>query len=144
MLYMAVNGRGLISTSCVIPIGCSRDACIILMMARLGMRAGEVRQLKLDDIDWIDGAIHVRAGKSRRERTLPLLEEVGKALDVYLREEGPESAERSIFLTLRPPYRPVPGDAGPMVGGRGFCVRTRLESGEDLPLVGHCPRIPDP
>src|SRR6266404_382934 len=87
--------------------GCSRDGCIILMMARLGMRAGEVRQLKLGDIDWIDGAIHVRAGKSRRERTLPLLEEVGKALGVYLRKERPQSAERSIFLTLRPPYRPL-------------------------------------
>jgi integrase len=87
--------------------GCSRDACIILMMARLGMRAGEVRQLNLNDIDWIEGEIHVRAGKSRRERTLPLLEEVGKALGVYLREERPESAERSVFLTLYPPYRPL-------------------------------------
>ena len=92
---------------CTSTTGCSRDICIILMMARLGMRAGEVRQLKLDDIDWIEGEIHVRAGKSRRERTLPLLEEVGKALGVYLREERPESAERSIFLTLRPPYRPL-------------------------------------
>jgi integrase len=63
---------------CRIPTaGCSRDACIILMMARLGMRAGEVRQLNLNDIDWIEGEIHVRAGKSRRER----------------------------FLTLYPPYR---------------------------------------
>jgi integrase len=87
--------------------GCSRDACIILMMARLGMRAGEVRQLNLNDIDWIEGEIHVRAGKSRRERILPLLEEVGKALGVYLREERSESAERSVFLTLCPPYRPL-------------------------------------
>ena len=63
-------------------------------MARLGMRAGEVRQLKLDDIDWIQGEIHVRAGKSRRERTLPLLEEVGKVLGAYMRQERPESAER--------------------------------------------------
>jgi integrase len=77
------------------------------MMARLGMRAGEVRQLNLNDIDWIEGEIHVRAGKSRRERTLPLLEEVGKALGVYLREERPESAERSVFLTLSPLYRPL-------------------------------------
>jgi integrase len=71
------------------------------------MRAGEVRQLNLNDIDWIEGEIHVRAGKSRRERTLPLLEEVGKALGAYLRQERPESAERSVFLTLRPPYRPL-------------------------------------
>jgi len=87
--------------------GCLRDACIILMLARLGMRAGEVRQLNLNDIDWIEGEIHIRAGKSRRERTLPLLEEVGKALGAYLRQERPESAERSVFLTLRPPYRPL-------------------------------------
>ena len=76
-------------------------------MAGLGMRAGEVRRLNLNDIDWIEGEIHVRAGKSRRERTLPLLEEVGKALGVYLREERPESAERSVLLTLYPPYRPL-------------------------------------
>jgi len=86
---------------------CLRDACMVLMMARLGMRAGEVRQLKLDDIDWVEGVIHVRAGKSRRERTLPLLEEIGDALGVYLRQERPQSAERSIFLTLLPPYRPL-------------------------------------
>jgi site-specific recombinase XerD len=92
---------------CLPTAGCSRDACIILMMARLGMRAGEVRQLNLNDIDWIEGEIHVRSGKSRRERTLPLLQEVGKALGVYLREERPESAERSVFLTLYPPYRPL-------------------------------------
>ena len=98
---------------------CSRDICIILIMARLGMRAGEVRQLKLDDIDWIEGEIHVRAGKSRRERTLPLLEEVGKALGVYLREERPESAERSIFLTLHPPYRPLACWRAPKSRGSG-------------------------
>jgi site-specific recombinase XerD len=86
---------------------CLRDACIVLMMARLGMRAGEVRQLKLDDIDWVEGVIHIRAGKSRRERTLPLLEDVGNALSVYLRQERPQSAARSIFLTLLPPYRPL-------------------------------------
>ena len=87
--------------------GSLRDSCIVLMMARLGMRAGEVRQLKLDDIAWIEGVIHVRSGKSRRERTLPLFEDVGKALESYLRQERPESAERSIFLTLLPPYRPL-------------------------------------
>lgn len=84
-----------------------RDACIILLMARLGLRAGEVQQLKLDDIDWGEGILHIRAGKSRRERALPLLEEVGKALSTYLREARPPSAERSIFLTLVPPYRPL-------------------------------------
>lgn len=86
---------------------CLRDACIVLMMARLGMRAGEVRQLKLDDVDWIAGAVRVRLGKSRRERTLPLFEDLGRALDSYLRQERPKSRDRSIFLTELPPYRPL-------------------------------------
>ena len=72
-------------------VGCFRDTCIILLMARLGMRAGEVRQLKLHDINWIEGVIHVRVGKSRRERTLPLFEDVGKALGAYLQQERPKS-----------------------------------------------------
>ena len=76
-------------------------------MARLGMRAGEVRQLKLDDIDWAEGVIHVRVGKARRERTLPLLEDIGKALGSYLQQERSQSADRSIFLTPLPPYRPL-------------------------------------
>ena len=88
-------------------VGCFRDTCIILLMARLGMRAGEVRQLKLDDINWIEGVIHVRVGKSRRERTLPLFQDVGKALGAYLQQERPKSADRSIFLTSLPPYRPL-------------------------------------
>jgi site-specific recombinase XerD len=87
--------------------GCLRDTCIVLLMARLGMRAGEVRQLNLDDIDWLEGVIHVRIGKSRRERTLPLLEDLGKALGCYLQQERSESADRSIFLTSLPPYRPL-------------------------------------
>src|SRR5690349_13197286 len=93
---------------CRIPtVGGLRDACIVLLMARLGLRAGEVRQLKLDDIDWLEGVIHVRVSKSRRERTLPLLEEVGQMLSAYLRQERPESAERFLFLTSLPPYRPL-------------------------------------
>jgi site-specific recombinase XerD len=84
-----------------------RDTCIVLMMARLGMRAGEVRQLRLDDIDWIAGVIHVRRGKSRCERTLPLLEDVGRVLGTYLQQERPITAERSIFLTSLPPHRPL-------------------------------------
>jgi len=88
-------------------VGRLRDASIVLMMARLGMRAGEVRQLKLEDIDWIEGVIRVRLGKSRRERSLPLLEDIGTLLSAYLQQERPASPERSIFLTSLPPYRPL-------------------------------------
>jgi integrase len=69
-----------------------RNTCMVLIMARLGMRAGEVRQLGLDDIHWIAGVIHVRRGKSRSERTLPLLEDVGRVLGTYLQQERPVTA----------------------------------------------------
>jgi site-specific recombinase XerD len=82
-----------------------RDAGIILLLARLGLRAGEVRQLQLDDIDWVAGVIHVRQGKSRYERTLPLLDDVGRTLSLYLQRERPVTAERTFFLTALSPYR---------------------------------------
>ena len=82
-----------------------RDTSVVLLLARLGMRAGEVRQLQLDDMDWTAGVIHVRQGKSRCERTLPLLEDVGRTLSAYLQRERPLSTERSLFLTSLPPYR---------------------------------------
>ena len=82
-----------------------RDRAMVLMMARLGMRVGEVRQLRLDDIDWREGAIHVRSGKARTERVLPLPEDVGQAIVGYLREERPESHHRQIFLQTLAPYQ---------------------------------------
>jgi integrase len=78
---------------------------MVLMMARLGMRVGEVRQLCLDDIDWREGVVHVRTGKSRTERVLPLPEDVGQAVVAYLREERPESDHRQIFLRKQAPYQ---------------------------------------
>jgi integrase/recombinase XerD len=61
--------------------------------------------MRLDDIEWHDGTILVRAAKSRRERSLPLPADVGAALAVYLRDGRPASALREVFLTARPPYR---------------------------------------
>jgi len=82
-----------------------RNRAMVLMMARLGMRAGEVRQLCLDDIDWRAGVIHVRSGKARRERLLPLPEDVGEAVVAYVREERPQSQHRQIFLQTQAPYQ---------------------------------------
>lgn len=61
-----------------------RDHAILLLLARTGLRAGEVAQLKLDDIDWQEGNLWIRPGKSRRERCLPLAHDVGTALCAYL------------------------------------------------------------
>lgn len=82
-----------------------RDRAILLLLARLGLRAGDVRSLKLTDIDWQSGHLHL-IGKGRRETRLPLPQEVGDAILAYLEEERPAVPENHIFLRSLAPYRP--------------------------------------
>ncbi len=82
-------------------VGC-RDYAILLLLARLGLRAGEVASLELDDIDWNLGQVSVR-GKSGQRNRLPLPTEVGKAIAAYLRRGRPESTSRHVFLRARAP-----------------------------------------
>lgn len=84
-----------------------RNRAILLLLARLGLRAGEVRRICLEDIDWRQGNLLIRAGKNHRERILPLPEDVGEALSDYLQHGRPSHKGRTIFLTLDPPYRPL-------------------------------------
>lgn len=84
-----------------------RNRAIVLLLVRLGLRAGEVATLALDDIDWRNAHLLIRAGKSRRERQLPLPEEVGQALAAYLRDGRPQSPHRVLFLHARAPYGPL-------------------------------------
>jgi site-specific recombinase XerD len=84
-----------------------RNRAILLLLARLGLRAGEILRLCLEDIDWRIGQLLVRAGKNRRERVLPLSEEVGEALAAYLKDGRPSGNQRPVFLSLCPPYRPL-------------------------------------
>jgi site-specific recombinase XerD len=84
-----------------------RNRAILLLLARLGLRAGEVRRICLEDIDWRQGNLLIRAGKNHRERILPLPEDVGEALIDYLQHGRPAHKGRAIFLTLDPPYRPL-------------------------------------
>lgn len=79
-----------------------RDHAVLLLLARLGLRAGEVVHMELDDIDWENGAIMVK-GKSRREDRLPLPTDVGEALAAYLSEARPPCPSRTVFLRLRAP-----------------------------------------
>lgn len=82
-----------------------RDRAILLLLARLGLRAGEVAGLELDDLDWREGQFRLRAGKCRRERVLPLPHDVGVALVEYLQHGRPPCQERRAFLTLTNPVR---------------------------------------
>jgi site-specific recombinase XerD len=84
-----------------------RERAIVLLLARLGLRAGEVIRLRVDDIDWVRGSVLVRAGKTHRERSLPLSQEVGDALALYVRRSRPGSTHRELFLRWRPPFRPL-------------------------------------
>ena len=75
-----------------------RDRAIILTIARLGLRPGEVAQLKLEDIDWRNAAIRVRARKTGHGALLPLTGEVGTALADYLQHGRPEVDAREVFV----------------------------------------------
>jgi len=85
-----------------------RDYTILLLLARLGLRSGEVVNMNLDDIDWEAGEIRV-GGKSRRHDRLPLLKDVGKALTRYLCQGRPRCSTRRVFVRMRAPLRGLMG-----------------------------------
>lgn len=82
-----------------------RDHAILQLLAVYGLRSGEIRQLRIEDIDWRTEAIHVRHNKTRASTFLPLLEPVGEAVFAYLRSGRPATDAREIFVRTRAPYR---------------------------------------
>jgi len=78
-----------------------RDFAILLLLSRLGLRAGEVAGLRLDDVDWRHGELLVR-GKGRRQDVLPLPSDVGEAIVSYLRRR-PRCECRALFLRVTAP-----------------------------------------
>lgn len=90
------------------PMG-RRDYAILVLLARLGLRAAEVAVLRLDDIDWRAGQIVVR-GKGRTEELLPLPPDVGAAIAAYLRQGRPQRPEREVFLRVNAPLRGLTPD----------------------------------
>jgi site-specific recombinase XerD len=99
-----------------------RDHAILLLLARLGLRAGEVVTVELDDIHWHAGEITVRGSKGLRHDRLPLPVDVGEALAAYVRTDRPRHAIRRVFLCARAPRR---GFAGP--GAVSTIVRRALD-----------------
>ena len=81
-----------------------RDYAILLLLARLGLRAGEVVALQLDDLNWRAGEILVR-GKGLFHDRMPLPSEVGKALASYLRRDRPACQTRRVFVCMKAPRR---------------------------------------
>lgn len=83
-----------------------RDYAIVLTLLRLGLRAGEVARLTLDDIDWRAGEVVVH-GKGRRQDRLPLPADVGEAIVGYLRRGRPTTTRREVFLRALAPIGPL-------------------------------------
>lgn len=83
-----------------------RNAAIVHLLLRLGLRASDAALLTLDDLDWRKGELILR-GKSRRENRLPLPRDVGRVLAAYLRDGRPYSCSRRVFLRSRAPYGPL-------------------------------------
>jgi site-specific recombinase XerD len=81
-----------------------RNYAILLLLARLGLRAGEVVRLELEDLDWHTGVLTVR-GKGSVHAHLPLPRDVGAALVMYLRTDRPRCATRRVFVCLKAPHR---------------------------------------
>ena len=84
------------------PIG-RRNYAILLLLARLGLRAGEVVALDLDDIDWKEGLIAIR-GKGGKSVLLPMPVDVGEAIADYLRRDRPRCSVRRVFIRDRAPF----------------------------------------
>jgi site-specific recombinase XerD len=92
------------SCDCATSVG-RRDRAILLLLARMGLRAGDVARLRLEDIDWVQAWIHF-SGKGGRQTRLPLTQEVGDALVAYLRESRPPCMTNTVFVRNRAPFHP--------------------------------------
>jgi site-specific recombinase XerC len=101
-----------------------RDYAILLLLARLGLRAGEVARLDLEDIDWKSGLITV-VGKGGQSSQLPLPKDVGKAITMYLRYSRPRTSCRKLFIRIPAPLIGLKG-----AGGIGPIVKRAIERTE--------------
>ncbi len=81
-----------------------RDRAILLLLARLGLRAGDILEMRLQDIDWRSGTLRVK-GKGRFESLLPLPQDAGDAVLCYLNDARPAVDDDRMFLTATAPFR---------------------------------------
>lgn len=131
-----------------------RSYAILLLLARLGLRAGEVVRLQLEDIDWDAGGITIH-GKGQHIERLPLPHDVGQAIAAYLKKDRPACQSRSLFIRRIPPYRGLhsacfistlvhralkkAGIQAPHMGAhllRHSLATTMLRRGASLPEIG--------
>ena len=104
--FLALEDVERVIDSCASHANGLRDRAVILLLARLGLRASEVAGLVFADIDWGNGRIAL-CGKGRRQEWLPLPQAVGAALLCYLREGRPQLPVPQVFTTVVAPFRPL-------------------------------------
>ena len=109
-----------------------RDRAVLCLLSVYGFRSGEVRRLQIEDLDWQRERIRVVRSKSGRKEELPLEPSVGNAIAQYLHHGRPSNPSRTVFLTLRAPYRPL------STGGLYDIVRRHLPE-SDTPSKGRGP-----
>lgn len=85
-----------------------RDYAILLLACRLGLRVGDIRSLTLDNLNWEAARIDIVQSKTQTPLSLPMTEEIGKALISYLESARPKTKYREVFIKLRLPFEPFP------------------------------------
>jgi site-specific recombinase XerD len=107
-----------------------RDRAVLLLLARLGLRAGDVSTLTLDALDWREGRLRV-SGKGRRADWLPLPQDVGDAILAYLKTDRPGHTSPCVFLSTHAPVHPIQS-----ASISGIVARAVVRSGVDAPMRG--------
>jgi site-specific recombinase XerD len=113
------------------PVG-RRDYAILQILYTYGVRGGQVRALRLEDIDWERDQILFKASKRGKDVELPLTVEVGESLLDYLRNARPACSYPEVFLTCRAPYHPLP-NSNSLSAIVDRCLRA---AGIDIPSKG--------
>jgi site-specific recombinase XerD len=104
-----------------------RDRAILLLLARLGLRGGDVARLRLGDIEWETGSLRV-SGKSRYEVRLPLPQDVGDAIAAYLTDRPSTCPSDHVFLRNIAPFRPFRNGDGVSSVVRRLMQRAGVEA----------------
>lgn len=104
--FLAAEDVERVIASCPADGNGPRDRAVLLLLARLGLRAGEAAGLRFADIDWRNGRLAV-SGKGRRQEWLPLPQDVGAAILAYLRHDRPPLPAPEVFTSTLAPVRPL-------------------------------------
>ena len=123
-------GQLLACSNLATPCG-RRDRAIVLVLSSLGVRPGEIADLRLDDIDWRAGTLRLRTRKTGRGAVLPLPREAGRAIVDYLRHERPKTEERRMFVQHLGSRRGAPVSSGVVSEAVARALR---RAGVDAPL----------